>query len=339
MAELIRMVSVDQIQDDRHQSRVVRDDEDFRDLVKSIREVGVLNPLVLVEELDHSLSVVAGHRRFAAAKAAGLAVVPCRVVAGSIDLIDRIRFDENKHREDLTATEEGRLFMRMLGEGRMKISEVAKAVGQSESYVQVRLSLLETDTEIIEAVDARRISMSVARELAGISNRGRRLYFLRFCLDGGATSRTVAKWRADCEAEEVADMNRRELIEKAGRDPQEPGVFEAQQAIGVLPATGRADEYGWFTCACNRRAQVSGARYINGEWTCGDCVAVMRAEQESALRGPCCPGCGNEVPSARRRLISLCQGCYDVIQSAMERAEVQEGGDGSHEGAEQSVGG
>ena len=327
MEEIVRMVSIDQIQDDRHQSRVVRDNEDFRELVRSIREVGILNPLVLVKESDKSLAVVAGHRRFAAAKAAGLAVVPCRVIAGPVALVDRIRFDENKHREDLSATEEGRLFVKMLREGQMKISEVARAVGQSESYVQVRLALLETDPEIIDAVDSRRISMTVARELAGISNRGRRLYFLRYCLDGGATSRTVSKWRADCEAEEIADMNRQELLEKAGGKIDEPGVFEAQQAIGILPETGRADEYGWFVCACNRRAQVSNARYINGEWTCGDCVAVMREEQESALRGPLCPGCGNEVPSQQRRLISLCKGCYDVIQSAMESPEVPTGGD------------
>lgn len=330
MSSEVRMISIDQIRDDLYPSRVVQDNEEFRELVGSIRVVGILNPLVLVQASDGELAVVAGHRRFAGAKAAGLAVVPARVIAGDPDLLDRIRFDENKHRQDLSATEEGRLFRRMIAEGRLTVRAVAFAVGQSESYVQSRLSLLEADEEIIDAVDKGRISFSVARELAGIPGRTRRLFFLKYAYDGGATTRTVAKWRADCEAERVAEMQREELRQKVAAGELGPVSDEVRHIVDTLPTTGQADEYGWFTCSCNRRAQVMTARYVNGEWICGDCVAVMRAEQEAGLRGPCCPGCGLEVPAARRRMISLCQGCYDEIQRAIERTDVPEEDGGLH---------
>lgn len=125
-------------------TNIREDPGDLSELVSSIRSVGVLVPLVVVPGPDGEGRVIAGFRRLAAARQAGIAKVPCVVLRnlsrpGEI----AISFVENYHRKQASPIEEGK-GIRGLVEGGMSRADVARALGMSEAVVRGRLALIST---------------------------------------------------------------------------------------------------------------------------------------------------------------------------------------------------
>ena len=140
------------------------DDATLADLAASIREVGILQPIV-VRRTDQGYEVVTGERRLRAAKLAGLATVP--VVLRDSDDSDLLReaLIENIHREDLNPIELGEAFRQLLDELGLKQEELADRVGVSRSHIANTIRLLALPLEVQQLLTDERISAGHARAL------------------------------------------------------------------------------------------------------------------------------------------------------------------------------
>ncbi len=146
-------------------ARVARpkDDQAMADLAASIRQHGVLQP-ILVRPADHPLAsyeIIAGERRWRAARVAGLTTIPARVAKATDAEALELMITENLQREDLTPVEEARGYMDLVHQGH-SVEQVATTVGRSRSYVAARLDLLDLPVAVIEHVTAGRLLPSVA---------------------------------------------------------------------------------------------------------------------------------------------------------------------------------
>jgi ParB family transcriptional regulator, chromosome partitioning protein len=145
------------------------DDATLADLAASIREVGILQPIV-VRRTDQGYEVVTGERRLRAAKLAGLATVP--VVLRDSDDSDLLReaLIENIHREDLNPIELGEAFRQLLDELGLKQEELADRVGVSRSHIANTIRLLALPLEVQQLLTDERISAGHARALLALGD-------------------------------------------------------------------------------------------------------------------------------------------------------------------------
>jgi ParB family transcriptional regulator, chromosome partitioning protein len=146
------------------------DDETLKELAASIREVGILQPIV-VRRTGQGYEVVTGERRLRAAKLAGLATVP--VVLRDSDDADLLReaLIENIHREDLNPIELGEAFRQLLDELGLKQEELADRVGVSRSHIANTIRLLALPFEVQQLLTDDRISAGHARALLALGDQ------------------------------------------------------------------------------------------------------------------------------------------------------------------------
>lgn len=146
-----------------------RDLGDLTELAASINAVGLLEPILATKNGGTKLLIVAGHRRHAAARKAGLNEVP--VIVREFD--DRARVEamviENLQRTDLAPLEEAAAYKTLVGLG-VKQRDLAGRIGRSQSHVSKRLALLELPAPALEALDSGRITVDQARELAPLKD-------------------------------------------------------------------------------------------------------------------------------------------------------------------------
>lgn len=163
----LRHVAVEQIERNPFQPRKDFDADGLTELAGSIREHGVLQPL-LVREIDGGFQLVAGERRWQAAKKAGLTTVPCRV----IDVVDKtaceVALEENLKRKDLGELEKACAFRQYLDHFQCSIEELARQLSLSRSNVSNVLRLLELPEPVKNAVQTGKISAGHARALLAL---------------------------------------------------------------------------------------------------------------------------------------------------------------------------
>jgi ParB/RepB/Spo0J family partition protein len=140
--------------------RLDDDPEDLEELALSIGELGVLQALV-VRQVKDGWEVVAGRRRLAAARIAGLSSVPCMLRTLTADEAADVALAENMHRRDLSAVEIALAYARLRDRGLLQ-KEIAKRVGKSEGHVSLLLTLLEIPEELRDKVHRREMSYRTA---------------------------------------------------------------------------------------------------------------------------------------------------------------------------------
>jgi ParB family chromosome partitioning protein len=164
----LRHIGVDQIERNPFQPRKDFDSDALTELAASIKEHGVLQPL-LVRELDGGFQLVAGERRWQAAKKAGLTAVPCRV----LDIIDKaaceVALEENLKRKDLTDLEKAAAFRRYIDHFQCTIEELAKQLSMSRPNVNNILRLLDLPEPVRAALQAGKITAGHARAILSLS--------------------------------------------------------------------------------------------------------------------------------------------------------------------------
>lgn len=153
------------------QPRTRFDGEAIASLAASIREVGILQPIVVRRANDGRYEVIAGERRLRAAKAAGLATVPVVLRdSGDADLL-REALIENIHREDLDPIEQAEAFKALLGDLGLKQEELADRVGVSRSQIANTIRLLGLPVEVQQLVADDKISAGHARALLSLGDK------------------------------------------------------------------------------------------------------------------------------------------------------------------------
>ncbi|MCA8995342.1 MAG: ParB/RepB/Spo0J family partition protein [Planctomycetaceae bacterium] len=160
----LREIATTKITRSPFQPRKHFDPEAIGELASSIKEHGILQPLI-VREIDKGFQLVAGERRWQAAKKAGLTTVPCRVV----DVIDKIAcefaLEENLKRKDLNDLEKAQAFRDYLNHFECTIEELAKSLSMNRSTVSNMLRLLELPDPIKQALHGEKLSAGHARAL------------------------------------------------------------------------------------------------------------------------------------------------------------------------------
>jgi len=160
---------IEELKPHAKQPRKTFDDEKLNELSASIKEKGVVQPLVVRQVADH-YQIIAGERRWRAAQRAGLREVPVVIQDVSEDWALELALIENIQREDLNPIEEAEAYRNLVESFDLSQDEVAKRVGKNRSTVTNALRLLKLPEKIREDVVLRKISMGHARALLSLDS-------------------------------------------------------------------------------------------------------------------------------------------------------------------------
>jgi ParB family chromosome partitioning protein len=170
----VRNVDVDRITPNPEQPRLSFDETSLEELAASIREHGVLQP-ILVRPLDGgSYQLIAGERRWRASKAAGLDTIPALVEEIDDDTALEISIIENLQREDLSPLDEAAMYDRMVRDHGYSVRRLAQKLGKDKGYLENRLRLADAPEEIRELVSLRKDTLSHAYELLKVDDPKKR---------------------------------------------------------------------------------------------------------------------------------------------------------------------
>jgi ParB family chromosome partitioning protein len=191
-------VPLDQIRTNPYQPRQRFDPQRLQELAESIKQQGVVQPIV-VRRSHGSFELVAGERRLRAAQMAGFASIPALVKQASDQEMLEFALLENLQREDLNPIEEARAYHRLQHEFRLRQGDVARRVGKDRSSVANVLRLLQLPEVIQDDVEAGRLSMGHARALLALDLEAEQLRLRALVLAQGlsvrATEERVRKLR------------------------------------------------------------------------------------------------------------------------------------------------
>ncbi|SKC08963.1 chromosome partitioning protein, ParB family [Lachnospiraceae bacterium] len=163
------MVRLNKLEPDRNQPRKNFSEDELNELAESITSHGIFQPL-LVQQKDKYYEIVAGERRWRAAKIAGLKEVPVIVKNFTEQEKVEIQLLENLQREKLNPIEEAEAYQRLLTEFGMKQDELAESIGKNRTTITNTLRLLNLDERVREMIINENISQGHARALLGIKD-------------------------------------------------------------------------------------------------------------------------------------------------------------------------
>jgi ParB family transcriptional regulator, chromosome partitioning protein len=173
----VRIVPLERIHPDPNQPRMHFDEDALNELAASIREHGVLQP-VLVRPLEgqphHHYQLVAGERRWRASRMAQLEEIPALIEQLDDDTAREIGLIENLQREDLSPLEEALMYDRMVTEHGYSVRRLAQKIGKDKGYIENRLRLADAPTEIKQLVSLRKDTISHAYELLKVEDPRKR---------------------------------------------------------------------------------------------------------------------------------------------------------------------
>jgi ParB family chromosome partitioning protein len=165
-------LSVSDLVPNKYQPRKIFDETSLEDLTNSIKQRGVIQPIIVRKSNDdnYKFEIIAGERRWLAAQKAGLHTVP--VVITNIDDLKSLEFAivENVQRHDLNPLEEAQGYKRLIDEFNYDQDKVSKFIGKSRSHIANCLRLLTLPPEVIHMVENKKISAGHAKILVGMEN-------------------------------------------------------------------------------------------------------------------------------------------------------------------------
>jgi ParB family chromosome partitioning protein len=169
MDKEIMEISLDEILPNRFQPRLSFDQNALNELATSIKQHGIIQPLV-VRRLGDKYEIIAGERRYKAAAIAGLKTVPVVVMNLNDNESAEIAIVENIQRKEMTALEEAKSFKKILDKGYLTQEQLAVRMGKSQSAIANKLRLLNLSEEVQDALQNEKISERHARSLLGIKS-------------------------------------------------------------------------------------------------------------------------------------------------------------------------
>jgi ParB family chromosome partitioning protein len=228
----LQEVALNQIEPNPHQPRKVSGEETLEELVASIKEHGIIQPLVVTQAQTGGYQLIAGERRWRAARLAGLTRVPVVVKEAAPQQMLELALVENVQRADLNPLEEALAYKQLAEEFDLSQSKIAQRVGKSRVAVTNTLRLLQAASEVQQALIEGQISEGHARALLGLPTHEAQVQALEFVLkrelNVRQTEALVQSMRKETEEEAAARSP------KAGPSP-EIKALEArfQESLGT----------------------------------------------------------------------------------------------------------
>ncbi len=245
---LLRVVPISHIRPNAYQPRSHFDEESMGALAASIREVGLLQPVLVrqLEDEEDSYELIAGERRWRAARRAGLQTIPVLVqVADDVASLEQALV-ENLHRVDLNALEEAAAYQQLIDEFGLTHEQVATRMGKGRATVTNTLRLLQLPAGAQRALAERTISAGHARALLGTPDRALQEKMVEQIVEEGLTVRAVEELVRQGGSElrvvpDVPDTGEEVAVETGATSGNTLGVTEVstrRPTVRKLPEPG-----------------------------------------------------------------------------------------------------
>jgi len=198
-------VAIDKLVPGRFQPRKKFDKETLVELAQSIKENGILQPIVVRKRTAGGYEIIAGERRWRAAQIAGMHEIPALIKTFSDQEALQMALIENIQREDLDPIEEAESYQRLIEEFNLSQQQAAEKVGKERSSVANALRLLALPNEIKDMVSDKHVSVGHAKVLLSLENKQHQIKFAKMCAEKNLSVRAL---------EQTIKQHGREQIEK-----------------------------------------------------------------------------------------------------------------------------
>ncbi|MDR7247293.1 ParB/RepB/Spo0J family partition protein [Bacillus pumilus] len=190
--ETVEEIKIKDLRPNPYQPRKTFDEDALSDLKESIKQHGVLQPIIVRKSIK-GYDIVAGERRFRAAQQAGLTTIPAIVREFSETLMREIALLENLQREDLSPLEEAEAYASLLDHLSVTQEELAKRLGKSRPHIANHLRLLTLPDEVQKLIADGKLSMGHGRTLLSLKNKNKLAPLVKKIVDEGLNVRQVEK--------------------------------------------------------------------------------------------------------------------------------------------------
>lgn len=238
--EILRQISIEQLQRGKYQPRCDFNLVALQELADSIREQGIVEPIIARPLGKNTFEIIAGERRWRAAQLAGLSLVPCIVRNYTDQEAAEVTLIENIQREDLNPIEEAHALQCLLEEFNYTHDEIAKSVGKSRAKITNTLRLLHLDTEVQQWLIEKKITEGHGKALAGLPTNVQ-CHLARQCIEEGWSVRHI---------EHVVQQAKLPL--KAKKHPHDPNISRLERVASerfgaeVKLENHTNDKSGWI---------------------------------------------------------------------------------------------
>lgn len=175
-------------------SRIAFDEAQMKELMESITNLGLINPIT-VEKEGAGYRVIAGDRRLEAHRRLALHTIQCIVRdPGGMTNGESLKLAENLERSDLTPWEEAREISRLHNDHHLTLDQLSSIAHRSEDWIKKRLLLAQLPEDLAPHVHERRLSIGCALALADVTEAPHRDYLTRYALDAGASIQCIREW-------------------------------------------------------------------------------------------------------------------------------------------------
>jgi len=226
LGERVQQIRLEDITPTPLQPRTEFRGEKLRELVDSIREHGIIQPLIVRQRLD-KFELIAGERRWRAAKEVGLLEAPAIVRAASDQEVLELALIENLQREDLNPIEEAQAFSRLAKEFGLRQEDIAQKVGKSRAAIANCMRLLELHPEVQGWLAHERISVGHAKVLLALKSAEEQLLIAEIVIRQGHTVRATEKLVASHFAKQGTERPTR----SGGNGPRQPALPPQYQNV------------------------------------------------------------------------------------------------------------
>ena len=163
-------IDISKIYPNKKQPRKNFEEKEIKELSESIKNQGLIQPIVVRETSSNMYEIIAGERRWRACQLAGLHSVNCVVMSVDDKSVYELALIENIQRENLNVVEEAKAYKNLIELNGIKNEELSKKIGKSSSHISNLIRILDLDEEIHQMIIDGKISMGHARALIGVPN-------------------------------------------------------------------------------------------------------------------------------------------------------------------------
>ena len=236
-----QMMKINMVEPNRDQPRHKFDEAALNELADSIKQYGIISPIIVQDRKDH-YEIIAGERRWRAAKIAGLKEIPVIIKNFTEQEIVEISLIENIQRENLNPIEEALAYKRLLTEFNLKQEEVAERVSKSRTAVTNSMRLLKLADEVQQMIIDEKITTGHARALITIEDTEKQIEIAKKVVDEKLSVRDIEKL--------VKDLNKPKKEKKAAKQIKNEFIYQdieekLKQSFGTkVSVTAKEDGSG-----------------------------------------------------------------------------------------------